>query len=272
MSNEMVVREDDFNSSLMQIESTQKMCEALMRTAHYAKMTKDGVFAIVTTARSLGIDPIRALNGGLYYLQGKVGMSTELMASLIREKGHSIVKDPKSSPTVCILHGKRGDNGDTWTISFSIDDAKRAGIYNDKTPWGKYPQIMMYNRAMSTLARQLFPDVIKGVGYEKDELEEIAKSKSYVAQPQQRDEFEEIKSSISKEKSHELSELLDKCSDSYKDQVWNTLQKMGIYSLDQLAEETYVRIKSAALKQIESNVKPLDLPEVKEIQELDIPQ
>lgn len=269
MSNELTVREDDFAASLMQIENTQKMCETLMRTPHYAKMGKDGIFAIVTTARSLGIDPIRALNGGLYFVQGRVGMSTELMASMIREKGHSIIKDPKSNASVCILHGKRGDNGDTWTITFSVDDAKKAGIYNDKGPWGKYSSIMTYNRAMSTLARQLFPDVIKGVGYDKDELVEIASNKTYATQTSHKDEFDEIaQPGVGKEKGNELYNLLQTTNDEYQEKVWAALHKQQLYSLDQVSEETYQRIKVAA----QNNVKPLDMPALKEIQEVEIPQ
>lgn len=269
MSNEVMVREDEFANSLMQIENTQKMCEMLMRTPHYAKMGKDGIFAIVTTSRSLGIDPIRSLNGGLYYVNGKVGMSTELMASLIREKGHSIIKDKSSNDSICILHGKRADNGDTWTIKFSIDDAKRAGIYNDKTPWGKYPGTMVYNRAFSMLARQLFPDVIKGAGYTQDELKEISDNKT-VARQERSNEFENIAldPGVGKMKATELSLLLDQATDDYKERVWSALHKQNIYSLEQVSEETYQRIKVAA----QANVKPLDMPPLKEIQEVEIPQ
>lgn len=254
MSNEMMVREDDFTSSLTKIENTQKMCAMLIKTPHYAKMGSDGIFAIVTTASSLGIDPIRALNGGLYYVQGKVGMSTELMASMIREKGHSIIKDQSSTDTKCVLRGKRGDNGDTWTISFSIDDAKRAGIYKDASPWGKYPSVMTYNRAMSILARQLFPDVIKGVGYDKDELNEIAISKTPIKTAMSFEEMEVVKpEGVGQERGNELTKLLSTCTEDYQEKVWSALHKQGIFSAEDLTEETYNRIKLAAIK----NVKPL---------------
>ena len=163
---------DEIGKQLVEVESTQKMCQALLKTPHYAKMGSEGIFAIISKARSLGMDLIEALNGGLYYVQGKVGMPAESMAALIRQKGHSITKDAKSSNDVCILHGKRGDNGDTWIISFSMEDAKRAGLA--KNMYEKYPGTMLYNRAMSFLARQLFPDVIRGAGYTFDELKEIA--------------------------------------------------------------------------------------------------
>lgn len=144
------------------LQQMQKMCTYLMQTPHYKKMGAEGVFAIVQKAKSLNISPLDALNGGLYFVSGKVEMSSQMMSQLIRQCGHSVTKDEKSSDTICILHGRRRDTGDTWTEYFSIDDAKRAGIYKEGGPWGKYPRNMLYARALSNLARQLFPDVIKG--------------------------------------------------------------------------------------------------------------
>lgn len=153
------------------VEASEKLCQGLLKTKHYAKIGEVGVYAIVHKAMSLGIDPIEALNGGLYFVQGKVEMSGILMARLIRQHKHSITLDRQSNDTICILHGKRADNGDTWKTSFSIDDAKRAGLLSSSSsPWTKYPDIMCYNRALSKLARQLFPDVI-GNCYIEGEIE-----------------------------------------------------------------------------------------------------
>lgn len=171
MNSQIAVKEENMDYMIKEIQEMQNMCAQLMKTKHYQAMGEAGMFAIIQKAKSLNINALEALNGGLYYVQGKVGMSSEMMASLIRQKSHSIIKDPKSDSTVCILHGKRADNGDTWTITFSMDDARRAGLA--KNMYEKYPAIMLYNRAMSMLARQLFPDVIKGAGYTMDELKEI---------------------------------------------------------------------------------------------------
>lgn len=156
MNKELVNTEN----TLIDLENTQKMCQMLMRTKHYQKMGEEGVFAIVQKAVSLGINPLEALNGALYYVQGKVEMTAQMMASLIRQKKHSITMDRQSNKSSCILHGKRADTGDCWKASFSIEDAKVAGIYKQGGPWSKYPDIMCYNRALSKLARQLFPDII----------------------------------------------------------------------------------------------------------------
>lgn len=151
------------SSLVMQdMQDTQKMCQMLLQSPHYKKMGAEGIFAIVEKARSIGLSPTAALNGGMYYVQGKVEMSATTMNELIRggKFKHSISKDRKSDDTICILHGKRADNGDTWTESFSIEDAKKAGIYRNQ--WIKYPRDMLFARALSRLARQLFPDVIHG--------------------------------------------------------------------------------------------------------------
>lgn len=157
MTNALTTKSD---AALADIQNTQKMCELLMQTPHYRKIGPEGIYAIVTKARSIGLDPLDALNGAMYFVGGKVELASATMNQLIRSAGHSVTKDKRSDETICILHGKRADNGDHWTESFSIDDAKLAGIY--RANWVKYPRDMLFARALSRLARQLFPDVIKG--------------------------------------------------------------------------------------------------------------
>lgn len=227
MSNELVVQ-----NGLDEIELTQKMCNQLMKTKHYAKMGEEGIFAILCKAKSMGLNPIDALNGQFYMVQGKLGMSAEMMANLIRKAGHSISKDSKSTDTCCILNGKRKDNGDTWQMKFSIEDAKRAGIY--KNMWEKYPQAMLYNRCLSFLARQLFPDVIQGVSYTKEELDEISDSKTSYSNKSNFDPnqlaptvFEEVKvETISQQQAEEFKKILNDCSDEYKKEVTASVKEI----------------------------------------------
>jgi len=157
MKQELVKSDDNM---LAEIQNTQKMYQLLMQAPHYKRMGSEGVYAIIEKAKSVGVQPIDALNGGMYFVQGKVEMTAAMMNQLIRMHKHSVTKDKKSNDQICILHGKRADNGDTWVASFSIEEAKRAGIYRNQ--WQKYPQDMLFARALSRLARQLFPDIIKG--------------------------------------------------------------------------------------------------------------
>lgn len=206
--NQLVTQETpNFDMMLQDVDQMQAMCKKLMQSKHYQKMGEEGIFALIQKAKSLNMNPMEALNGGLYYVQGKVGMSTEAMNALIRKAGHSITKDPKSNNSICILYGKRADNGDTWTTTFSLEDAKRAGLL--KGMFEKYPAVMLFNRAMSMLARQLFPDVIKGAGYTQDELMEIKASNP--GHKMETASFDYVEEKISDDQVSELSNMLASC-------------------------------------------------------------
>ena len=177
MSNELMTQ-NDFAQQLKEFEQIQDTCKKLLATKHYQALGEAGIHAIMARAKALGIHPFEALNGGFHCINGKVGMSTEMMAALIRRRGHSVTKDPKSTDECVILHGQRADNGDKWTCVFSKADAEAAGLWNSAT-WKKYPKVMLYNRCMSMLFRQLFPDLSLGAGYVEDELKEITRTGDY---------------------------------------------------------------------------------------------
>lgn len=180
--------------SLIELKETQQLCQMLMQTPHYKKIGVEGIYAIVQKAKSIGVDPLDALNGSFYFVQGKVEMTSTMMNDLIRRKGHSITKDKKSNDVICILHGKRKDNGDTWSESFSIEDAKQAGIYRNQ--WLKYPKDMLFARALSRLARQLYPDVIKGCYVDQEIVQAFESTDEIQVEESQELNLEEMKFQI----------------------------------------------------------------------------
>lgn len=247
---DLVKKDDIFSTAFSEIENAKKMCDILMKTPHYAKMGPEGIYAIIAKARSLEIDPIDALNGALYYVGGRVGMSTEAMAARMRAAGHSIQKDiKKCTSTCCVLIGRRADNGDVWETSFSVDDAKRAGIYNERGPWGKYPSVMCYNRAMSMLFRQLTPDLSKGVGYTLDELKEIACIET-TPTPQVLTQMQTEPEIISKDQAEDLWSIFLECDPEYYAKVLETLKRppIAIDDLKKLPLHLFERLKTAAIK------------------------
>jgi hypothetical protein len=129
------------------------------------------IFMIIMSGWELGISPCQALNGGLWNIKGKVEVSARLMNSMIRRAGHSIIVK-ECNAQGCVLEGKRMDNSDTAVASFSQDDAKRAGLLSSGA-WQKHPEDMYFARAMSKLARRLFPDVI-GTAYVEGELKDLS--------------------------------------------------------------------------------------------------
>lgn len=130
---------------------------------------KAGIISKWLAAKELGIPPMVALNGGLHYVQGCIQLSATAMNMLIRRKGHSINKIEHNG-SICHIKGTRRDNGDTSESIFTIEQAKNAGLMS-KSIWKQYPERMLFNRALSNLAKDLFADCI-GNAYVEGELEE----------------------------------------------------------------------------------------------------
>ncbi len=226
---DLVKQDFSIDSSLKELEVMQAMTSKLLQMKHFQKIGDVGVFAILQKAKSIGIDPLDALNGGMYFVNGKVELSANTMNFLIRQAGHSIIKDEKSNKDICILRGKRADNGDTFTCSFSIADAKQAGIY--KNVWQSYPEDMLFARALTRLARQLFPDVCKGCYIEGEipvenlpvvHAEEVPPPpppppvviETVYASPEEVQELIRVISQCNPEKQAEISDFVDKQCDS----------------------------------------------------------
>lgn len=247
-----VAKQDDFNKAIMDIENMHHMCAKLMKTPHYSKMGQEGIFAVMAKAKSMNVNPLDALNGGMYYVKGKVEMSGQMMLALIRQAGHSVTMDPKSSQTNVTMHGKRADNGDTWTVSFSVDDAKKAGTYSDGGVWNKYPQVMCCWRCVSMLGRFLFSDTIKGCYVEG----EISMAPSLDSPPPEYvSEVEVIqKPLVSSKQVLELVKVLE-FDQEYGRVVVKRLNDLGINSIEMMPLELYEKVYSAAKKKMEESQK-----------------
>ncbi len=129
---------------------------------------ESGIMMIMLAAREYGIGPAQALNGGLHIIEGKVELSARMMSALIRRARHTL-QIIESTPTKCTIRGRRSDTNEIHTVTFTIEEAQQAGLIKDKGGWKKNPIDMLYARAVSRLARQLFSDVI-GIGYVEGEI------------------------------------------------------------------------------------------------------
>jgi hypothetical protein len=124
------------------------------------------IMACVATGRALGIADMTALRS-IHIIDGKATFSAELMVQLVRKQGHSIVGEvDDGSATVT---GRRRDNGDEMTVTWTLGMAERAGLLG-KGNWRKYPEAMLWARAASQLCRMLFADCFAGATYTPEEL------------------------------------------------------------------------------------------------------
>lgn len=131
---------------------------------HHAIMT------VMLIARELGIPPMAAINKGINCIQGNLEISARILTALIRKAGHRL-NIIESNDQVCIIEGIRRDTGERLKTSYSVEEAKKAGIARPNSGWSKNPKDMCFARAASRLARQLFSDIIT-MGYIEGEISE----------------------------------------------------------------------------------------------------
>lgn len=127
------------------------------------------ILACVAAGRELGIGDMAAIRL-INVIDGRTTYAAELMVLVTRGRGHSIqgeVGDGSARVT-----GKRADNGDTMTVTWTLAMAERAGLAN-KQNWKRYPEAMLWARAVSQLCRMLFADCFAGGTYTREELEEV---------------------------------------------------------------------------------------------------
>jgi len=72
------------------------------------------------------------------------------------------LKDDKGAPQACRVWMKR-TNGFEYTVEFSMEDAKRAGLVKPDSGWANYPANMLRWRAIGFCADVVFPDVLGGL-------------------------------------------------------------------------------------------------------------
>ncbi len=147
-----------------------KTVKGIQNTEMVPKELRGNVPAIIATilkGRSIGLDDMSALTA-IHFIEGKPTLSAETKVLLARRAGHSITGEFKDGAVT--VTGKRADNGDEISVTWTKEMAQRAGLASKKN-WSGYPEAMLWARAVSQLCRMLFADVLAGTSYTPEELE-----------------------------------------------------------------------------------------------------
>lgn len=169
-------------SALVPTESELKSFKIIAQVAasnqHWRKLGGNGseesvvatILSVMLLARELSISPMQAISGGINNIQGKFEISARLMNQLIRKRGHKL-QIKMLTNQMCKIWGKRNDTGEEMEVEYLLEEAMRSGLIKEGGAWKKVPQDMLFARAISRLARRLYPDCIGGC-YVEGELQE----------------------------------------------------------------------------------------------------
>jgi len=123
------------------------------------------VLVAVQWGMELGLAPMQALQN-IAVINGKPSIYGDALLAMVRADHRCRgVKEYLDGDTAVCLITRSHNNGEVEEIErkFSVDDAKRAGLWGKQGPWKQYPQRMLQMRARSLAIRDGFPDVIKGL-------------------------------------------------------------------------------------------------------------
>jgi hypothetical protein len=123
------------------------------------------VSACILAGREMGLGPMTSL-ANIDVIRGKPAQKPLLMRAMIQSRGHSW-EDVEVNDTRVIVRGRRKGESEWTTATFTADQAKKAGLN-----LGNYPGDKLYARASSRLARRKFADVIMGIPYTPEDIED----------------------------------------------------------------------------------------------------
>jgi len=137
----------------------------------------EAVFVAVETGLELGFSPIQALSS-IAVVNGRATLLGMAAKALVLGSGvcerwteealHVTVEEEEHLPDGVFgfrVRSKRVGLEDWTESTFTLADARRAGLWPGKADsnWAKYPARMLKMRAVGFVARDLYPDVLKGL-------------------------------------------------------------------------------------------------------------
>jgi hypothetical protein len=118
------------------------------------------ITAALLAGDELGLKKMVALRV-IAIIRGRPTLTSEAQRGLVTARGHELWFE-ESTTTRAIACGRRVDSDRIGRVTWTMDDAKRAGIAGGEA-WRRYPAEMLRARASAALARAMFADVTLGI-------------------------------------------------------------------------------------------------------------
>lgn len=164
--------------SVSSISEVKQMAEAAARSGLFPSIkSPEAAFTLMMLCQAEGLHPIQALRR-FDIVQGRVGMKADAMLGEFQQRGGTVEwlqHDAEKCSAVFSAPGLSKPVTVTWTM----DDAKRAGLAGKSGPWQQYPRQMLRARVISEGVRMAMPAVVVGL-YAPEEVQDFARPTAVV--------------------------------------------------------------------------------------------
>ncbi|MEH6578592.1 MAG: hypothetical protein V7731_16140 [Amphritea sp.] len=138
------------------------------------------IFVAIGKGMEVGLKPFQALES-IAVVNGRAAMWGDALVALVRQSGLcEYIKqefDENTMTATCRVK-RKGEPEEVRT--FSRADAELAGLWGRNT-WKQYPKRMLANRARAFVVRDVFADVLMGMGV-AEEIQDYQEPRSQVAE------------------------------------------------------------------------------------------
>jgi len=147
------------------MEFSKMLAESSMVPRAYQGKPQD-IMVCVQWGYELGLAPMQALQN-IAVINGKPSVYGDAMMALVQASpvcegiDEHIENEGTPNPVAVCIAKRKGRN--PVIARFSVEDAKRAGLWGKQGPWQAYPKRMLQMRARGFALRDAFPDVLKGL-------------------------------------------------------------------------------------------------------------
>ena len=147
------------------VQFSEMLASSSMVPKAYQGKPQD-VLVCVQWGYEMGLAPMQALQN-IAVINGKPSVYGDAAMALVQaspvcEDVEEYFEDEGTPNPVAVCVAKRKGRKPV-TARFSVEDAKRAGLWGKQGPWSAYPKRMMQMRARGFALRDAFPDVLKGM-------------------------------------------------------------------------------------------------------------
>ena len=147
------------------VQFSEMLASSSMVPRAYQGKPQD-VLVCVQWGYEMGLAPMQALQN-IAVINGKPSVYGDAAMALVQaspvcEDVEEYFEDEGTPNPVAVCVAKR-KNRKPVIAKFSVEDAKRAGLWGKQGPWSAYPKRMMQMRARGFALRDAFPDVLKGM-------------------------------------------------------------------------------------------------------------
>lgn len=166
--------------ALKSYDEQMRFCEIVSKSSLCPKTYQGSpydVFIACQMGSDLGLKPLQALQN-IAVINGRPCLWGDGALAVVMSHPHFLDSNEhfEGDIAVCVISRK---NKSPIERRFSIDDAKKAGLWSKQGPWSSYPTRMLQMRARGFAMRDCFPDALRGIGIVEEvqdyELNQVTK-------------------------------------------------------------------------------------------------